>query len=70
MAAAKGSVDATERRLRPPSLFLMLAEARGVLELNSSLLLSPLLMQAPKGERPTGVGGAGVPPSPPMPAPA
>ncbi|RTH99048.1 alpha/beta hydrolase, partial [Thermus scotoductus] len=26
------SVDGTERRLRPPSLFLMLAEARGVLE--------------------------------------
>ena len=44
------SVDGTERRLRPPSLFLMLAEARGVLELNSSLLLSPLLMQAPKGD--------------------
>ncbi|WP_050424842.1 alpha/beta hydrolase [Bradyrhizobium tropiciagri] len=44
------SIDGTERRLRPPSLFLMLAEARGVLELNSSLLLSPLLMQAPKGD--------------------
>ena len=44
------SVDGTERRLRPPSLFLMLAEARGVLELNSSLLLSPLLLQAPKGD--------------------
>lgn len=38
------------RRLRPPSLFLMLAEARGVLEFNSSLLLSPLLMQAPRGD--------------------
>jgi pimeloyl-ACP methyl ester carboxylesterase len=45
-----GNADATERRLRPPSLFLMLAEARGVFELNSSLLLSPLLMQAPKGD--------------------
>ncbi|WP_338823848.1 alpha/beta fold hydrolase [Bradyrhizobium septentrionale] len=44
------SVDGTGRRLRPPSLFLMLAEARGVLELNSSLLLSPLLLQAPKGD--------------------
>ena len=44
------SAEVTERRLRPPSLFLMLAEARGVLELNSSLLLSPLLMQAPKGD--------------------
>jgi pimeloyl-ACP methyl ester carboxylesterase len=50
VAAAKRSVDGAERRLRPPSLFLMLAEARGVLELNSSLLLSPLLMQAPKGD--------------------
>jgi pimeloyl-ACP methyl ester carboxylesterase len=44
------SVEVTERRLRPPSLFLMLAEARGVLELNSSLLLSPLLLRAPKGD--------------------
>ncbi|KJC55011.1 alpha/beta hydrolase [Bradyrhizobium sp. LTSPM299] len=40
----------TERRLRPPGLFLMLAEARSVLEFNTSLLLSPLLMQAPKGD--------------------
>jgi pimeloyl-ACP methyl ester carboxylesterase len=40
----------SERRLRPPSLFLMLAEARSVFELNSSLLLSPLLMRAPKGD--------------------
>jgi len=39
-----------EGRLRPPSLFLMLAEARSVLELNTSLLLSPLLMRAPKGD--------------------
>ena len=44
------SVEGTERRLRPPSLFLMLAEGRGLLEFNSSLLLSPLLMQAPKGD--------------------
>jgi len=39
-----------EQRLRPPSLFLMLAEARGLFELNSSLLLSPLLLRAPKGD--------------------
>ncbi|WGS22775.1 MULTISPECIES: alpha/beta hydrolase [unclassified Bradyrhizobium] len=44
------SADVAGRRLRPPSLFLMLAEARGVLEFNSSLLLSPLLMQAPRGD--------------------
>jgi pimeloyl-ACP methyl ester carboxylesterase len=41
---------AGEHRLRPPSLFLMLAEARSLFELNSSLLLSPLLMRAPKGD--------------------
>jgi pimeloyl-ACP methyl ester carboxylesterase len=40
----------SEPRLRPPGLFLMLAEARSLLELNSSLLLSPLLMRAPKGD--------------------
>jgi pimeloyl-ACP methyl ester carboxylesterase len=39
-----------ERRLRPPGLFLMLAEARSLLEFNASLLLSPLLMRAPKGD--------------------
>jgi pimeloyl-ACP methyl ester carboxylesterase len=39
-----------EHRLRPPGLFLMLAEARSLLELNTSLLLSPLLMRAPKGD--------------------
>ena len=41
---------AREQRLQPPSLFLMLAEARSVFELNSSLLLSPLLLRAPKGD--------------------
>ncbi|MBR1226066.1 MULTISPECIES: triacylglycerol lipase [unclassified Bradyrhizobium] len=49
MAVAEDS-PAAERKLRPPSLFLMLAEARSVFELNSSLLLSPLLMRAPKGD--------------------
>ena len=50
MAGTDGSAEVTERRLRPPGLFLMLAEARSVLEFNTSLLLSPLLMQAPKGD--------------------
>ena len=36
--------------LRPPGLLMMLAEARGLLEFNSSLLLWPLLMRAPKGD--------------------
>jgi pimeloyl-ACP methyl ester carboxylesterase len=38
------------RQLRPPSLGLMLAEVRGILEFNASLLLSPLLMRAPRGD--------------------
>jgi pimeloyl-ACP methyl ester carboxylesterase len=37
-------------RLRPPGLGLLLAEARGILELNASLLLSPVLMSAPRGD--------------------
>jgi pimeloyl-ACP methyl ester carboxylesterase len=37
-------------RLRPPGLGLLLAEARGIFEFNASLLLSPLLMRAPKGD--------------------
>ena len=49
MAVAEGT-PATERKLRAPGLFLMLAEARSVFELNSSLLLSPLLMRAPRGD--------------------
>jgi pimeloyl-ACP methyl ester carboxylesterase len=38
------------RPLRPPGLGLMLAEVRGIFEFNSSLLLSPLLMRAPRGD--------------------
>ena len=37
-------------RLRPPALGLLLAEARGIFELNASLMLSPLLMRAPRGD--------------------
>ena len=48
MAGADGNADG--ERLRAPSLFLMLAEARSLFELNSSLLLSPLLLRAPKGD--------------------
>jgi pimeloyl-ACP methyl ester carboxylesterase len=40
----------TSNRLRPPGLGLLLAEARGIFELNASLLLSPLLMRAPRGD--------------------
>jgi pimeloyl-ACP methyl ester carboxylesterase len=48
--AVADDAPAEEGRLRPPSLFMMLAEARSVLELNTSLLLSPLLMRAPRGD--------------------
>jgi pimeloyl-ACP methyl ester carboxylesterase len=50
MAVVDRSADVNERPLRPPSLLLMLAEGRGLLELNSSLLFYPLLMRAPKGD--------------------
>jgi pimeloyl-ACP methyl ester carboxylesterase len=50
VAAMDQSEPAAERRLRPPGLFLMLAEARSLLEFNASLLLSPLLIWAPKGD--------------------
>ena len=36
--------------LRPPGLGLLLAEMRGIFEFNTSLLLSPLLMRAPRGD--------------------
>src|SRR5712675_3239648 len=36
--------------LRPPGLGLLLAEVRGIFEFNASLLLSPLLMRAPRGD--------------------
>src|SRR5665213_307402 len=35
---------------RPPGLGMMLAEVRGIFEFNASLLLSPLLMRAPRGD--------------------
>jgi pimeloyl-ACP methyl ester carboxylesterase len=48
---AAGPAEAQEQsRLRPPGLVLLLAEARGILEFNASLLLSPLLMRAPRGD--------------------
>jgi hypothetical protein len=50
VAIAEGGAATEEQRLRPPSLFLMLAETRALFELNSSLLLSPLLLRAPRGD--------------------
>lgn len=43
-----GSND--NKRLRPPSLGLFLAEGRGLFELNATLLLSPALLAAPRGD--------------------
>lgn len=37
-------------RLRPPGLGLLLAEIRGIFEFNASLMLSPFLMGAPRGD--------------------
>jgi dienelactone hydrolase len=44
------SEPSAARQLRPPGLGLLLAEARSVFEFNASLLLSPLLMRAPRGD--------------------
>jgi pimeloyl-ACP methyl ester carboxylesterase len=49
MPSGEGGGRATGR-LRPPGVGLLFAEARGLFELNASLLLSPLLMRAPKGD--------------------
>ena len=49
MADEEGEAQAP-RRLRPPGLGLLLAEARGIFEFNASLLLSPLLLRAPRGD--------------------
>jgi pimeloyl-ACP methyl ester carboxylesterase len=51
VAAEEEQSEAAEQgRLRPPNFLMMLAEARGLLEFNTSLLLSPLLMRAPRGD--------------------
>src|ERR1700678_4029835 len=49
MSTEQGQPPAS-RRLRPPALGLMLAEVRGIFEFNASLLLSPLLLRAPRGD--------------------
>jgi dienelactone hydrolase len=45
-----GSEPPPSGRLRPPGLGLLLAEVRGIFEFNASLLLSPLLMRAARGD--------------------
>jgi pimeloyl-ACP methyl ester carboxylesterase len=49
MPADRGHAS-VERRLRPPGLGLLLAEARGLFEFNASLAAAPLLLRAPKGD--------------------
>src|SRR6202158_1862922 len=50
MKTGDGSDPQATGRLRPPGLSLLLAEVRGIFEFNASVLLSPLLMRAPKGD--------------------
>src|ERR1700694_6058226 len=50
MKPVDGSEPQATGRLRPPGLSLLLAEVRGIFEFNASLLLSPLLMRAPRGD--------------------
>jgi hypothetical protein len=50
VAVVEASAGDAERNLRPPGRLMMLAEVRGLLEFNSSLLLWPLLMRAPEGD--------------------
>jgi pimeloyl-ACP methyl ester carboxylesterase len=49
MADDRNEPPATDR-LRAPGLGLLLAEVRSLVEFNASLLLSPLLMRAPRGD--------------------
>ncbi|MFT4116346.1 alpha/beta hydrolase [Bradyrhizobium sp.] len=49
MPVARDEAQASGR-LRPPGLGLLFAEARGLFEFNASLLLSPVLMCAPRGD--------------------
>jgi pimeloyl-ACP methyl ester carboxylesterase len=50
MAPIEASEPQATGRLRPPALSLLLAEVRGIFEFNASLMLSPLLMGAPRGD--------------------
>jgi pimeloyl-ACP methyl ester carboxylesterase len=48
--ASDGRSSPADGRLRPPGFALLLAEARAIFEFNASLLLSPLLLQARRGD--------------------
>jgi pimeloyl-ACP methyl ester carboxylesterase len=50
MSRIEMSQGFTGPKLKPPSGAMILAEARAILELNASLMLSPVLMAAPRGD--------------------
>src|SRR6202790_3882768 len=50
MKPVDGSEPQATGRLRPPGLSLLLAEVRGIFEFNASVLLSPMLRRAPRGD--------------------
>ena len=50
MTPREGGEPPPARELRPPGLGLMLAELRGIFEFNASVMLSPLLLRAPRGD--------------------
>src|ERR1700721_2099103 len=51
-----GSDGPAGRKLRAPGLGLLLAEMRSIFEFNASLMMSPLLLRAPKGDGHPGLG--------------
>ncbi|MFO1115444.1 MAG: alpha/beta hydrolase [Beijerinckiaceae bacterium] len=50
MSAVGAQQETEEGRSQPPSLLLMLAEARALQEYGASLALAPLLLTAPRGD--------------------
>src|SRR5277367_6581485 len=50
MTPPDGSEKPARTPLRPPGLGLLLAEMRSIFEFNASLMMSPLLLRAPKGD--------------------
>jgi len=50
MTPAEGSGSPATGALRPPGLPLLLAEMRGIFEFNATLMMSPFLMRAPRGD--------------------
>ena len=50
MTDGNGSGAAARPRLKPPSVAMMLAETRALVEMNASLMLAPVLMMAPRGD--------------------